>query len=367
MRSKRWPACVLARAADAMNSRRAASTAAGALLTFLLVEAALPRVFYQPLDPAKRYGRNPHLRRDWDNYIRITSVPRPPEIRVLVLSNSQGNGPEYPDRAIYPWLLQDMLNVGRSGPPVRVVNWSFGPNRVPETIALLARAQDLHPDVVLTVFHVGWFQAADYTFQGRPTTLSMFPGDVVDTAWLYRARLPDAYRQHYLKPVTALSALFARHWPTYRFRDVPVSYLQVTQPWFQPFVPEGEWAAWFLAARARHSRLQAQPIARTLPPAPQPALMEMFGQAAEGLPGRHVFVLQPHYFRLDQPLAAYDAVRPTLERHGFEVWDMSAAVPWNQFLEGQHIHLADEGHRTFAAALAARLQPLLPDGAPPQP
>src|SRR5512134_3342491 len=132
-----------------------------ALLAMAALEGALPRLLYTPLDPQKRYGRNPHLRRDWDNFIRVTGVPPDPEIRELLLSNSQGNGPEYPDRATYPWLLQDTLNEGRTGPPVRVVNWSFGPNRVPEAVLLLARAQDLQPHLTVSVFHAGWFQPAD--------------------------------------------------------------------------------------------------------------------------------------------------------------------------------------------------------------
>lgn len=350
-----------------MSKARAALPAVTALAGLILAEAVLPRVLYRPLDPSARYGRNPHLRRDWDNYIRITAAPRPPEKRVLLLSNSQGNGPEYPDRVVYSWVLQDLLNEGRSSPPVRVVNWSFGPNRVPEAIALLARAQDLQPDLTVAIFHVGWFQPADYTFEGRPTALSMFPGDVVDTAWLYRDRLPASYRAHYLRPVTAMSAVFARFWPTYRFRDLPVSWLQVEAPWFRPFVPEGEWAAWFLAARARRSRLQAQPVAGLLPPAPEPALLEMFCQASERLPGRRVFVYQPHYYRLPAGASLEDPVKPVLERCGFEVWDLSQAVPWRQFLEGQQIHLADDGHRTLAAALAERIRPLLTEASPPAP
>jgi hypothetical protein len=349
-----------------VSKARRALPALTALAALVVAEAALPRLLYRPLDPAARYGRNPHLRRDWDNYIRVTSVPRPPEVRILLLSNSQGNGPEYPDRAIYAWILQDLLNQGRSGPPVRVVNWSFGPNRVPEAIALLARAQDLQPHLTVSVFHGGWFQPADYSFAGRKTPLTMFPGDVVDTVWLYRDRLPPAYREHYLGPVNAMSAAFARTWPTYRFRDLPVSWLQVHEPWFRPFVPEGEWAAWFLAARARRSRLQAQPVAGLLPPPPEPALLEMFGDAASRLPGPRIFVFQPHYYRLQRAVSAHEQVKPELERRGFQVWDLSHAVPWRQFLEGQQIHLADDGHRTMAAALAERLRPLV-DGSSPGP
>lgn len=332
-----------------------------AVAGILVAEQALPRVLYAPLDPDRRLARNAHLRRDWDNYIRVTSVPHDPEIRVLLLSNSQGNGPEYPDRVIYPWLLQDALNEGRTGPPVRVVNWSFGPNRVPEAIVLLARARDLRPHLVLAAFHPTWFQAADYEFQGKDTPLAMFPGDVADTAWLYRDRLPPAFRNHYVKPVTAVSALFARQWPTYRFRDLPVSWLQLHVPWFRPFVPEGEWAAWSLASRARRSRLQSQPVAQPFVHVPHAALMEMFAEAAERLEARRVFIFQPHYYRLLQDSDVPAVVTRALQARGFLVWDMSQAVPWPEFLEGQNIHLADDGHRTFARALAERVRPLVDD------
>jgi hypothetical protein len=333
------------------------------LAAWLAGEALLPRLLYTPLDPGRRYGRNPHLRRDWDNYIRVTSVPHDPEVRVLLLSNSQGNGPEYPDRATYPWLLQDALSEGRTGPPVRVVNWSFGPNRVPEAVLLLARAQDLKPHLVVAAFHPTWFQKPDYEYQGKPTPLSMFPGDGTDTAWLYRDRLPPAFAAHYVKPVAAVSAAFARYWPTYRFRDLPVSWLQVNVPWFRPFVPEGEWAAWFLAARARRSRLQAQPVARPFEHTPHPELIGMFTDAASRLGGRRVFVFQPHYYKLLQESEVPATVTRALEAKGFAVWDMSHAVPWREFLEGQNIHLADDGHRTFAKALAERLRPVV-DGLP---
>ena len=59
-----------------------------------------------------------------------------------------------------------------------------------------------------------------------------------------------------------------------------------------------------------------------------------------------------------------DTAGPILRQRGFELWDLSHAVPWPQFLEGQQIHLADDGHRTLAAALAERVRPLLPEAAP---
>ena len=285
---------------------------------------------------------------------------------MLLLSNSQGNGPEYPDRAIYPWILQDLLNDGRSGPPVRVVNWSFGPNRVPEAIALLARAQELRPHVVLAVFHAGWFQDADYEVSGRPTPLAMFPGDVDGHGVaLPRRGCPDAYRAHYLKPVTALSAVFARYWPTYRFRDLPVSYLQVNAPLVPAVRARGRLGR-VVPGRAGTPLAPPVPaVARALPAAPRPELVEMFGEAAAAPAGaprlRPPAALLPPGGRRRQVRGPRARARaPRLRGVGHV-----GAVPWRQFLEGQHIHLADDGHRTLAAALAERVRPLLPDAPRP--
>jgi hypothetical protein len=74
---------------------------------------------------------------------------------------------------------------------------------------------------------------------------------------------------------------------------------------------------------------------------------------------RSVFVYQPHYFRVIDPGEGPERLRRRLEAGGLEVWNMGDAVPWTEFLEGQNLHLADDGHSTFAAALAQRLRPLL--------
>jgi hypothetical protein len=86
----------------------------------------------------------------------------------------------------------------------------------------------------------------------------------------------------------------------------------------------------------------------------------MFTEAA-GRSGarRSVFVYQPHYFRVTSAGEGPERLRRRLEAGGLEVWNMGDAVPWTEFLEGQNLHLADDGHSTFAAALAQRLRPLL--------
>jgi hypothetical protein len=328
-----------------------------ALLWIVSAEGALGHLLRARVAATFDTVRNAHARRDWDNYTLRTSVAHPPERRILLLSNSQGRGPEFPSDRIYPLLLQRELNAGRAGPPVRVVNWSFGPNRVPEAVLLLARARRLRPDVVIAVFPPIWFQDEDYEVGGRPTPLSMFPSDLVDTAWLYRRDLPPAFVDHYLGPLSGLDALFARRWPTWRYRDLPISALAARARWVEAFMPDREHAAWFYEGLNAPVRVRARTPVDVSGRWPNAALMSFFTDAAQGLEARKIFVLEPHYYQVTGGREILPPLRERLLRGGFEVWDMMDAVPWTEFFEG--VHLTQAGHAAFAGELAARLRPVV--------
>ncbi len=332
-----------------------------AIAGIILGELTIPLWLYPPL-PAELHV-NPFARRDWDRYVERTAVRHDPELRILLLSNSQGRGPEYAPQTVYSTLLERELNRGRTGPPVRVVNWSFGPNRVPEAIVLLARARDLAPHLLLAVFSPIQFQEADYVYQGRPTPLSMFPGDITDTAWLYRSRLPAGFREHYLGPPEAARAYLARYLPTFRIRDLPLSALHERLPWLGSFMLEAEKGSWFATGGAARAPLTRRPVVEDAAIRPNPALVRMFDEAARNLGAKRVFVFQPHGFFAPNAARAAVPLQEQLLQDGWEVWDMMDAVPWREFLEGPNAHLTDQGHADFARALAARVRPLL-DGRP---
>jgi hypothetical protein len=322
-----------------------------AVAAVALVEATLPRLMDARLPHGE--GRNPRLLRDWDRYVARTAVASPDERRILVLSNSQGRGPEHSPDRIYPSLLARRLETG--GDRVRVVNWSVAPSRVPEAVVLLARAQDLAPQVVLAVFPPSWFAAGDYETPGGPTPLSMFESDVTDTAWLYRERLPVEFTRHYLTPATAGTALLARWWPSFRFRDLPAFWLSRRVPRLRPLLPEASRARWYDTDLVRLPRRRPGPAPEFPTPDPHPALVSMLDTAAARLGTRRVFVLQPLWFAIEPRHApAVTRLKRELAARGWEVWDMSAAVPWTEFLEGS-VHLTERGHRLFAELLAARL------------
>jgi len=331
-------------------------------VVFLLVgETLLPAAFRHRLAADEEEGRNPHARRNWDEYVARTAVPHPGELCVLLLSNSQGRGSELPAEKCYAQILQRRLNRDRTGPQVRVVNWSFGPDRVPEAILLLARAQDLDPDVLLVVQPPNWFTEEDYTFGSQPTPLAMFPSDLADTAWLYRDRLPPDFVSHYVKPIQAIDALFARGLPTYRYRDWPVSYVRHELPWMEVFIPERDRAAWFLEGREALKPLRRRPpvpagAIRSL--WPHPTLLRLFTEAAEPLRARKIFVLQPNPFAVRGGPELFPALKEHLIAHRWQVWDMMGAVPWPLFLEG-NVHFTAPGHVIFAELLARRIEPLL--------
>jgi hypothetical protein len=336
-----------------------------AILGVALGELLLPGWLRTTLAPAGDLRVNPYPRRGWDDYIRAACAPRGPEVRVLVLSNSQGHGPELPPDDVYTTRLQAELNEGRAGRPVRVVNWCFGPNRVPEAMVLLARAHDLAPDVVLAVFPPLWFQEEDYVYEGQPTPLSLFPSDVTDTAWFYRSRLPETFRAHYLGPRQIVRAYLARYLPSYALRDLPISYLRKCFGWLSPLIPEGARAAWFSRGEGRLSTLRHRPVWDGTMRPPHPQLLRMFNETAEALRSHRIFVFAPHCF--ETPLEGRSAVyllQEELLRNGWEVWDMMQTVPWNEFLEGQNIHLSAKGHAVFAHALAERLRPELAELGP---
>jgi hypothetical protein len=344
-----------------MKLARLHHPASYAVAFLLLGEIVFPTALRHRLETSEERGRNPRGRRNWDEYVAKTSVRRPGERVVLLVSNSQGRGPEVPVEETYPQLLQARLSRERPGARVRVVNWSFGPDRVPEAILLLARAQDLDPDVLLVVQPPNWFREEDYTYHSRPTPLAMFPSDLVDTAWIYRSRLPPDFVSHYIKPVQAVDAVLARGLPSYRYRDWPVSFFRHELPWLEAFVPERDRAAWFLEGRQRFRTLQEQPRldpALLGSPWPHPTLLRLFTEAAEPLRAHKVFVFQPHPFAVPPHEAAFLALREYLLAHGWRVWDMMKAVPWPFFLEG-NVHFAARGHRIFAERLARRIEPLL--------
>lgn len=338
-----------------------------AVLFIALAEMLLPEILHDPLSVARTYLRNPDFKRNWEEYVDVTSRQRKGDLRVLILSNSQAVGLEYPEDEIFVAQLQRKLNGGYSNghTPVQITNWSSVGLHSPELITLMARAKQYQPDILLCLLGPQSFKVEDLEYNGEPTRLDMFPSDITDTAWFYRKWYSRLFREHYIRPITFVSSLFAKYWPTYRLRELPLARLLRKQRWLQAFVPPAQKITWF-PPRFKLKTLQNQKkldISGKKPPA---ALLRMVVETSSGVSGKKYFIFQPHGFDLTGEQDFLQSVKDEFGRQGWEIWDMSHAVPWQQFLKDSR-HFTDAGHKTFADSLLRRLQPVLAQMQPARP
>ena len=332
------------------------------VLLIILAEWWLPGQLYQPLSSDEFYARNPYFRRNWDEYIRVTSRHRDPEFRILLISNSQGVGLEYPEEQIYTTLLQKYLNhATNGGPKARLINWSIVGLQAPELVMLLARAQELEPHLILCILGPTAFKEKSYIYDGKPTPISMFPSDVLAPVWFYRDRLPESFRKHYIKNIHFVSGLFYQYWPGYRLKDLPLAKLLQQARFLVPFVPPTQRFTW-LARPLKRQRLKKPKKKNFAEMPPHPELLRMTREVSEPLQARKIFILQPHGFVVahgEQEFAK--AMKDSLQAANWEFWDMSSAVPWQEFLKDA-AHFTEAGHRIFADSLAVRLDPIIKNG-----
>ena len=329
------------------------------ILFLILAELILPALLLEPLSEDSFYPRNPYFRRNWDEYIRVTSKHHDPEYRILLISNSQGVGLEYSEDQIYTTLLQDYFNhAANGGQRIRLINWSIVGIQAPELIFLLARARELQPQLVLCILGPTAFKARSYIYDGKPTPITMFPSDVLETVWFYRDLLPASYREHYIKNIYFVSGLFSRYWTLYRLRELPLAMLLQRARFLMPFVPPSQRFTW-LKKPAKLERLKKPKKKNFAKMPPHPELLRMTREVSQDLHAKKIFIMQPHGFVVTKGEEIFaNAIQDSLKAANWEFWDMTSAVPWNQFLKDA-AHFTDQGHRIFADSLAIRLEPIL--------
>ena len=167
-------------------------------------------------------ARNPNYRRLWPEYVLDTLPKREGELLVILISNSQGYGPELPAELIYPVRLERLLSE-RWQRPVRVANWSMQSGNAPDFVALAAAAPRLDPDVTLLLTSPRNFSQKFRMQQGEPIGLDY---GLPDTRRLIgyagvRARLPRSFTDYYVHTNELLDATLARLMPLWRYRDLP--------------------------------------------------------------------------------------------------------------------------------------------------
>ncbi|MES0489108.1 MAG: hypothetical protein ABUK01_03895 [Leptospirales bacterium] len=126
---------------------------------------------------ATKVIRNQAYKRGWPEYISASSPDHGNHI--IIITNSQGYGPELQEEQIYGNLLQNKLQ--KRGSHIIVENWSVPGMRMPEFIILLQKAIEKKPDMIFTLLPVqlvsfGW-EAAEVDLQHGSSDLWLLFSD----------------------------------------------------------------------------------------------------------------------------------------------------------------------------------------------
>jgi hypothetical protein len=311
----------------------------------VLLQVAISAVLDRRLCDFESVHRNPNYMRLWPEYVRSAPSRRNGETLVVVISHSQGYGPELSDDEIFPARLEARL-AARSPRPVRVVNWSVPSGNAREAIILAAAAHRLRPDVTLMVTGPRAFLAGYWMRQGEATRLDRSPTDVRRLIGFedVRRHLPDSFRSHYLRLHDHLDAGIARIVPLWSYRDVAQDVFQ-TGP-LRPFAGKDRQRVWS-APPHRPGRIPELPV--------RPLSPELIGETVDALaslPGRRLFVQAPVHSRSRQ-YRGFAKARRRFEAAGVETFDLSARIPDEDFLSA--VHMDAEGHARITDLLLSIL------------
>ncbi len=306
--------------------------------------------------------RNEYRFRGWPEYLAGLRAA-PGATRLVLLSNSQGYAGEERAERSYPALLGEALNRRQAGGHTNwvVMNLSIDGVTHMEYMLLASLLRDDPPPVVLTVVGYADFRAENFD-QGLAHGRTDVPRLV--TRWRVLRHLPWAFYRRHFKLEEFLTASAHDHLALLRFRDYLWSWLDVRFPRLQTvfYAPNVPYRAWDIKSGATYRPLQL-PMPRFPPPKfvfddhSTTMLREYLAQLAP-LTSR-VFVataplrLAERDKRVLWQQQFQDAVTAAAAEQGMTCWDLTSALPPQDFVTSSHFN-ADNHHR-LSELLADRI------------
>ena len=308
-------------------------------------------------------ARNPYRFRDWPRYVAAIRE-RGEAACVVLISDSQAYGGEYPARNGYPSRLEALLNERKTGGYERweVLNLSVDGVTTMEYMALAARLREETPTWLISVSGSADYRAENFTkgFAFPRTDLVELP-----TERAVARRLPLSFWRRHGKVEDVLTAWIAHRFPLLRARDYLWSWLDTRYPGAQKtfYAPRTTYRFWQLPGKARTETVP-DPIPDrtggrldlTYDERSTVLLAEFLDQLAQ-IPAAHKLVATA-------PLSSDFAGTPAGERiaafrrdlarladeRGLPFRDLTATLPPQDFITSNHMH--DRNHRRMAAWLA---------------
>lgn len=327
-------------------------------LACLLADRALP-----PPASCVESSRNPYRFRDWPAYVDGLRTATGAACVVLI-SDSQAYGGEYPARNGYPARLEALLNERKPGGIERweVLNFSIDGATPLEYMALAARLREDTPAWLISVSGSADYRAENYTkgFSYPRTDLVHLP-----TEWALARRLPLSFWRRHGKVEDTLTAWVAHRFPLLRARDCLWSWLDTRYPGAQKtfYAPRTTYRFWQLPGKARTA-----PVPDPIPDRTGGRLDLTYDERSTVLLGEFVDELAKipaqHKLVATAPLCSdfadtpdgkwIAAFRRDLERLAGErnlpFRDLTLALPPQDFITSNHMH--DRNHRRMAEWLA---------------
>ena len=345
----------------AYRNKAAAATAIG-LAVIAAATGLAARVFPPPANCVES-ARNPYRFRDWPAYIDGLRTADGAACVVLI-SDSQAYGGEYPSRNGYPARLEALLNERKPGGIARweVLNLSVDGVTTMEYMALAARLREERPLWLISVSG-----SADYRAENIAKGFAFPRTDLVQlpTEARIARRLPLSFWRRHGTVEDTLTAWVAHRFPLLRARDFLWSWLDTRFPGAQKsfYAPRTTYRFWQLPGQARTKPIP-DPIRDptkgwldlTYDGRSTVLLGEFVAQLAQ-IPAVHKLVatapLKGDF--ADAPEGAWiaafrrDAARLAAE-HGLPFRDLTTALPPDDFITSNHFH--DRNHRRMAELLA---------------
>ncbi len=332
------------------------------LATLLLAEWGAGRLM--PRVPGSDQApRNPYRYRGWPEYVSGLR-PAATNGQCVLISNCQGYGGEYDGRMIYSVELGRRLGAVQLGGHAAwtVHNWSVDGATSIDYLFAAAWLTRRQPDLTLAVTGYADYLAvhARADFGYSRTDLPRFLNDAA-----VRRALPQSFRDRHGRSEANLGFCAQDASALLRAGDFAWSWIERRMPgilntWYAPNMP---YLPWQLPKPARTWVRQLPASGPTgdgtdnTPldyDASSTAMLTEYLDLLRRQHGRVVVVAEPYQHR-DHPSARLflnDVARLASER-SLEFWDLSAAVPDNEFKTTAH--LSRKGHLRLAQLLTERL------------
>ena len=338
----------------------------GIALAVVALTCGLAAFLLPPPASCVEQSRNPYRFRDWPRYVGAMDSPENPA-RVVLISNSQGYGGEYPAQKVYPARLEALLNERKTGGVAHweVLNFSLDGVTPMEYMALAARLREEKPTWLISISG-----CADYRSDNFDKGFSFCRTDLPQllTTGSMARRLPLSFWRRHGRVEDVLTAWVTRRLPLLRFRDYAWSWLDTRFPGAQKafYAPRTTYRFWQLRGEALTAPVGASlqgngeaQLDLTYDEKSAVLLGEFMAQLAE-VPAEHKLVAAAPLRSTfadgrEGPWVA--AFRADLKRlageAGLPFWDLTEQLPPEDFITSNH--LQDRNHKRMAALLEERI------------